>query len=179
MPGYAGWQLTRADAQPCGQETKGRCSPTKTERYNQHHSGNCTVSPSTALLICGGDHVPVMGVAKRFLSSSLTVALAAYGVDCGNAATLEMAMQCCKAMRCHAHRGHSHQNEDGCKSKSQMRPALDQAWLTQWIRFLPVTQPVAPAASGTRFTKPTAYVVAGHSHDPPFSYPAPVLSLRI
>src|SRR5271167_3719358 len=106
----------------------------------------------------------------------LTVALAAYGFDCGATTTREQAMQCCKAMRCSSH---GHHGQDCCKTMPAMHAAFGQPSSVQGASFSPVALGVAPGFNECHGLDRCARMIAAHSHAPPISCsPAPA-PLRI
>jgi hypothetical protein len=117
--------------------------------------------------------------ARLVLVSTLTVALAAYGLDCFGMATAEQAMQCCNKMRCpsHHHPGH-HGSQDCCNTTPQMHAALGQPSSVQGVSFSPVALGVVQASNDSQVVEFSARIVTGHSHDPPPSCSIPV-HLRI
>ena len=127
------------------------------------------------------DQLPMIHLAKWVLSSSLTVAVAAYGLGCFDMAmaTPKQAMQCCNTMRCHSHSSHRHHGQGCCTTTSRIRSALRQTSSVQGIPFSPVAHIVSPSVMGTQFRDVTAGRIACHSHDPPSSSSVLVLSLRI
>jgi len=124
--------------------------------------------------------VSMMRLAKWVLSSVLTAALAAYGLDCVGMATPEQAMPCCNTMRCHTHHRRSHHgSQDCCSTTPQMRAALGQPSSIQGISFSPVALGVVLAFSDFQIVEFSSAIISGHSHDPPASRSKLVLSLRI
>src|SRR5215472_16323514 len=114
--------------------------------------------------------------AKWVLSSALTAALAACGLDCVGLATPEQAMQCCNTVRCH-HRSH-HGSQDCCSTTPQLHAALGQPSSIQGITFSPVALGVVQAFSYFQIVEFSSTIIAAHSHDPPASCSKPILSLR-
>jgi hypothetical protein len=124
--------------------------------------------------------VSMMRPAKWVLSSTLTAALTAYGLDCVGMVTPEQAMQCCNTMRCHTHHRRSHHgSQDCCSTTPQMHAALGQPSSTQGITFSPVAPGVVQAFSDFQIVEFSSAVIVAHSHDPPASCYRPILSLRI
>lgn len=113
------------------------------------------------------------------ISLALTIALAAYGLDCLGMATPEQAMQCCNTMHCHSHHHHSHGSQGCCNTASQMHAALGQPSAIRGIPFSPVALGVAQAPSDSQSMGFSPSIIAAHSHDPPASRPTPTISLRI
>ena len=118
-------------------------------------------------------------LAKLVLSSALTVALAAYRLDCLGMATPEQAMQCCNTMRCHTHSHHKHHSQDCCNTASQMHAALGQPSSVQSVCLSPVTLGVVQAARDSQLLEFSPSIFARHSHDPPRSCSTRLISLRI
>ena len=117
---------------------------------------------------------------KWVLMPTLTVALAAYGLDCLGMATPEQAMQCCNTMRCHTHSHHQHHgSQDCCNTTPQMHTALGQPSSVQAIAFSPVALGVVQAFNDSQIMEVFASILAGHSHDPPPACPIPFPTLRI
>jgi hypothetical protein len=117
---------------------------------------------------------------KWVLMPTLTVALAAYGLDCLGMATPEQAMQCCNTMRCHTHSHHQHHgSQDCCNTTPQMHAALGQPSSVQALAFSPVALGVVRASNDSQIMEFSARIMGGHSHDPPPQCSTAVLSLRI
>ena len=95
--------------------------------------------------------------AKFVLLSALTVALAAYGLDCLGMTTPEPAMQ----------------------SAPQMQAALGQPSYVHGVSFLPVAPGVVQLFNDSQIMERCAGMIAGRYHDPPSSCPTQVTSLRI
>lgn|ERR1700737_68756 len=117
-----------------------------------------------------------MSFAKPVLLAVLTVALAAYGLDCSAMTMPEQAMQCCKSMRCSSHH---HHGQDCCKTMPAMKAALGQPSSVQGISFTPVALGVVAAFSESHSIESSARMIAEHSHAPPILCPPAVLPLRI
>lgn len=107
--------------------------------------------------------------------AALTVALAAYAVDC-TAATPQQATQCCHSMRCSSH---GHHGMGCCKTMPEMRASLGQPLSAQGVSLTQVAFGVieAPPISGSLGLSGPAAVA--HSHAPPGNYSPPLLALRI
>jgi hypothetical protein len=112
---------------------------------------------------------------ERALVLILTIALAAYAVDCVGMATPEQAMQCCKSMRCMSHHRHG---EDCCKIMPTTHVDVGQP--------TSVSVPFAPVAFGLiePFIKSPNVTtserkIADQSHAPPIFSPPNDLPLRI
>jgi hypothetical protein len=118
--------------------------------------------------------------AKWVLMATLTVALAAYELDCLGMATPEQAMQCCNTMRCHTHSHHQHHgSQDCCNTTPQMHAALGHPPSVQSIAFSPVALGVVPAFDGSQIMEVAVSILVGHSHDPPPACSTPFPTLRI
>ena len=124
--------------------------------------------------------VNMMRPGKRVLSSALTAALAAYGLDCVGMATPEQAMQCCHTMLCHTHHHRSHHgSQDCCSTTPEVPAALGQPSSMQGINFSPVALGAVQAFSDFQIVEFSSTIIAAHSHDPPASCSKLILSLRI
>lgn len=121
----------------------------------------------------------MMRPAKWLLALALTVALAAYGLDCLGMATPEQSMQCCENMRCHSHHRPSGNTQDCCNATPQMYAALGQPPSAQAISFSPVALGVVQAFDDSEITGFFPCIIAGHSHDPPPDCSTSVIFLRI
>lgn len=125
-------------------------------------------------------HVLVlMRTAQCVISLALTIALAAYGLQCLVRATPEQAMQCCNAMHCHSHHHHSDGSQDCCKTMPQMHIPLGQPSSFQGIVFAPVALGMVRVICSHQIVEFSIPSVMGHSHDPPLSWSKPTRSLRI
>jgi hypothetical protein len=116
-----------------------------------------------------------MRFAKLILPVVLTVALAAYALDCVGMTSAEQAMQCCKSMHC-SHHGKS---QDCCKTMPETHRPFVQAPAAHQFTFaalglavLPVIHPSPNADSVARFLR-------ANSHAPPDSPPPASPPLRI
>jgi hypothetical protein len=107
--------------------------------------------------------------------AALTIALAAYAVDC-TAATPEQATQCCHSMRCASHR---HHGMDCCKTMPEMRAALGQPLSTQGFSLINLAFGVVEAPTVSSNLGLSGPVAIAHSHAPPISSSPPLLPLRI
>jgi hypothetical protein len=121
----------------------------------------------------------MMRPAKWLISLALTIALAAYGLDCMGMATPDQAMKCCEKMRCHSHHHRSQNTQDCCKTTPQMHAVFGQPSSTQAISYSPVALGVVQAFDDSKFSDSPTRIIVGHSHDPPRASSTPVLSLRI
>ena len=115
----------------------------------------------------------------RGVVAVLTVALAAYGLDCMGMATPQHAKGCCEKMRCHSHHHRNPNPEDCCKTTPQLQAALAQPSSMQPISVSPVTLGVIQVSDNPKISEFCASIFAEHSHDPPLSSPVSNLPLRI
>lgn len=102
-------------------------------------------------------------LAKWVLLATLTIALAAYGLDCLGMVTPEQEMQCCDTMQCHSH---GHHNQGCCSTTPQVHYSLKPASI-QRVPFSPVALGVVQGPSGCEIVQFPAVITSGHSHDPP------------
>lgn len=115
----------------------------------------------------------------RSLVAALSVALAAYGLDCRGMATLAHTMACCEKMRCHS-LNHRNQNpQDCCKTTPPMQAALGQPSSRQTISVSAVAYGVMQAFNDLNTSAVLASISARHSHDPPLSGSVSTLPLRV
>jgi hypothetical protein len=117
-----------------------------------------------------------MWPAKRIPGALLAVAIAAYGPDCLGMATREQAIECCRAMHCHAHGRHS---QDCCGTTLSVRAVVGQPSSLQGLLVTPVAMGVVEAVSSFQIRQIPVRMVSKHSHDPPPSNSIPALALRI
>jgi hypothetical protein len=109
-------------------------------------------------------------------SLALSVALAAYGLDCLGMATAEQAMQCCNAMRCRLHGHHRsgllqyHAPDARCS-----RAALISTRSSVFARHARC----GASVNDSQIMEVFACIIAGHSHNPPPACSKPIVSLRI
>src|SRR5437660_12515590 len=117
-----------------------------------------------------------MCFARPVLLSALTVALAAYALDCSAMTTPEQAMQCCNSMRCSSH---AHHGQDCCKRMPSVRSPFVQPSSVHGVSFSPTLLAVMPARGELPVLDFSARIIPAHSHAPPlFSFSASV-PLRI
>src|SRR3954453_1055969 len=114
-----------------------------------------------------------MRFARSGLVAALTIALAAYAVDCV-AATPQQAMQCCHSMQCSSH---AHHGMDCCKMPT-MRAALGQPSSTLNASVSSCVVGLLGISSWSGDLRISSTVPA-HSHAPPGNFSPPVLALRI
>jgi hypothetical protein len=115
-----------------------------------------------------------MRFARSGLIAALTIALAAYAVDCV-AATPQQAMQCCHSMQCSSH---AHHGMDCCKTMPTMRAALGQPSSTLNASLSSCVVGLLGISSSSGDLRISSTVPA-HSHAPPGKFSPPVLALRI
>ena len=116
-----------------------------------------------------------MRLARPVFLAALTVALAAYGMDCFGMTTPEQAMQCCAAMQCSSH---AHHGQDCCKTMPSMHGTVGQPSSVQGVSFSPVALGTVLALDDLQSSEPSVCLTAEHSHDPP-SASTGILALRI
>ena len=115
----------------------------------------------------------------RGVVAALSVALAAYGVDCMGMATPEHTMSCCEKMRCHSHHHHNSSPQNCCKTTPQMQASLGQPSSMQTISVSPGMFGVMQAFDDPKMSMFFGNISARHSHDPPLSGSLSTLPLRI
>jgi hypothetical protein len=121
-----------------------------------------------------------MAYAAKCILSTLVVALATYGLDCLGVTTPEQAMRCCNTTRCHSHHHRSrHGNQNCCNTTPQIQADFGRPSPVHGIAFAPGALGPVEAFDDSQIAEFFASVVAEHSHDPPHSCSAPVISLRI
>lgn len=123
--------------------------------------------------------MPSPRLEKFVLPLTLTIALAAYGMDCLGMTRPEQAMQCCSTMHCHLHGHRSHHSQDCCITTPQMHAALGQPSLVQGVLFLPVALGVLKSFNDSHFMDCSVSTISGHSHDPPRSRSTLTTPLRV
>ena len=115
----------------------------------------------------------------RGVVAALSVALAAYGVDCMGMATPEHTTSCCEKMRCHSHHHHNQNPQDCCKTTPQIQAALGQPSTMQTISVPLGMFGVIQVFVDPKMSAFFAHISARHSHDPPPSDSVSTLPLRI
>jgi hypothetical protein len=116
-----------------------------------------------------------MRFARLGIVAALTIALAAYAVDCV-AATPQQAMQCCHSMQCSSQ---AHRGMDCCKTMPSARVALGQPSSAPIVSSSPSVVGVLAILNCSSDLEASAARPAPHSHAPPGSFSPPVLALRI
>jgi hypothetical protein len=118
----------------------------------------------------------MMRLAKPIFLAVLAVALAAYAFECGAAATLEQAIQCCNSMPCSSH---GHHGQDCCKTMPTLRAPFVQPSSMHGVSYSPVVLAVLPANAKSHSLESSNNVIAAHCHAPPIRYAPAPLTLRI
>lgn len=116
-----------------------------------------------------------MRFARPGIVAALTIALAAYAVDCV-AATPQQAMQCCHSRQCSSH---GHHGMDCCKTMPSARVALGQPSSAPIVSSPASVIGVVENLSCSPYLLTSAAAPGSHSHAPPGSFSPPVLALRI
>lgn len=116
-----------------------------------------------------------MALTRAAVLAVLTVALAAYGLDCAGMTTPEQALQCCNSMQCASH---GHRGQGCCKTMPSMRAVLGQPSSLQSVSPVPVLLSTAQPSLALARPASAAWVIAERSHDPPLRLPD-ILPLRI
>jgi len=116
---------------------------------------------------------------KWVLSSALTAALAAHGLDCVVMAMPEQAMQCCNRMHCHAHHHRNQNAQDCCKTTPQIQTVIGQPSFVHAVGYSSVEIGLVQSFANIQIIESSATLIARHSHDPPISGSASIVLLRI
>ena len=116
-----------------------------------------------------------MRFARPGIVAALTIALAAYAVDCV-AATPQQAMQCCHSMQCSSH---GHHGMDCCKTMPSARAALGQPSSAPIVSSSPSVVGILEILSYSPYLLTSEAASMPHSHAPPGSFSPPLLPLRI
>jgi hypothetical protein len=123
-----------------------------------------------------------MRYANAILRSVLTVALAAYALDCEAMATPQQAMQCCAAMHCASNgqmKMDAQQGMDCCKTMPTVRAPFLIPSAGHEISYGAVVFAVLPVPSSlTKFVS-TSSGVTERTHAPPVFSPPTLSPLRI
>ena len=117
-----------------------------------------------------------MTFVRPILSAVLTLALAAYAVDCSSAATPEQAMQCCKTMQCISH--HHHHGQGCCNEMPTTTVDVGQP-ASFSVSFARVVFGLAEPLIESPSVAVLERLIAHQSHAPPIFSPPSVLPLRI
>jgi hypothetical protein len=116
-----------------------------------------------------------MRFARQGLVAALTIAIAAYAVDC-IAASPQQSMQCCQYMRCSSH---GHHDNNCCKTMPLMKVALGQPSSVQGLSLVPLTLGVVETQTISSSLDLSSPRIMAHSHAPPIFLSPPLLPLRI
>jgi hypothetical protein len=116
-----------------------------------------------------------MRFAKPILLAVLTVALAAYALDCG-ATTPEQAMACCNSMPCSSQ---GHHGQDCCKTMPAMHAPFVQPSSVSGVSRPPAVVAVLTTFNESRGVDSSAFIIAEHSHAPPLACSQILAPLRI
>ena len=143
---------------------------------NTGGSINSVHTRNLAVLVFGRPET-TLTLVHSVLSLAVTIALAAYGLDCLGMATPQRAMQCCNTMRCHRHG--SHHSQDCCNTTSHRHAAIGQPSPVQSGSFSPVVFAVAGVPTDPQIEELHPSIITAHSHDPPISRSTLTTSLRI
>jgi len=116
-----------------------------------------------------------MRSARPIFLTVLTIALAAYALDCGAAVTPEQAMQCCDSVPCSSH---GHHAEDCCKAMQSMHAPFVQPSPAHasYSPFVFAALPVTGESHGLDLSNG---VIAANGHAPPIFYASAPLPLRV
>ncbi len=117
-----------------------------------------------------------MRLAKTILLAALSVALAAYALDCGAMTTAEQAMQCCNSMPCTSP---GHHGQDCCQTMAAMHSPFVQPSNAHGNSLAPVVFAVLAAPVERHGLDSAARIFAAHGHAPPLFYAATSPPLRI
>ena len=132
--------------------------------------------PSYLTRTLGPSNLVTMRLARLIFLAILTVALAAYALDCGAVTTPEQAMHCCNSMPCSSH---GHRGQDCCKAMPTVRAPFVQDSSVHGVSFSPLVFAVLPATDKSHAVDSSNCVIAAYCHAPPIGYASTPLPLRI